>query len=227
MQSKILNFSRTDICTVGDSNTDISFFGEPEPTAPKKRWSYIIGQNLGMSVRNVAIGGATTEDFLQGGQYGEWRWREPNAKYYIICFGLNDEKDYSTSIFEEKQRELIHQIQTHTRGIPILMTNVWVDYPEHYSYDRNTQKIKPYDDIKRSIASDLGLHLIDVYQRFKDEHDNNGVWDTRIRTTDVWDDSQDDGKTVDSGWFDNIHYNIQGNQIVADEITKYFQNNIL
>lgn len=103
------------------------------------------------------------------------------------------------------------------------MTNVYVPYPDHFSFDRNTQLIKPFDDIKRLIASDLKLHLIDVYSRFESEWVNNRVWDVRIRTNDIWDNSQDEGKTVGSGWFDNIHYNALGNQIVADEITKYFQ----
>ena len=55
----------------------------------------------------------------------------------------------------------------------------------------------------------------------------NGIWDTRIRNTEVWDDSLDDIYGDDVSWFSNIHYNILGNEIVADEITNYFINNNL
>lgn len=216
-----------DIVAIGDSNTEISYFG----SIPEKRWTYIIGKNLSADVYNFGIGGRSTFDFLPvGGEVGKSRLDKIinfDAKYYIICFGLNDEKYIDTVQFEEYQRELVNQIQTNTNGTPILMTNVWVDYPDHYSYDRNTLKIEPYDNVKRKIAKELGIHLIDVYQRFKYEYEVNGIWDTRIRNTEVWDDSLDDIYGDDVSWFSNIHYNILGNEIVADEITNYFINNNL
>lgn len=229
---KMTKRSAFDMVCLGDSNTAISYFSNNQ----EDRWSHIIGTELNMSVKNLGLDGRRTSDYLLSGQsvadsekyyFGEYEWRKFTAKYYVICFGLNDVSYYDTSTFEAYTRELIEVIRTEKQGIPILLTNVWLDYPDHYSRDRNTTSIKPYDDIKRNIANDLGIHLIDIYERFKNEYQQNGIWDTRIRTTEIWDDSQDEGKTVESGWYDNIHYNVLGNQIVADEITSYFQTNIL
>lgn len=215
-----------DIVLLGDSNTAISFFG----TVPEKRWGSIVSTNLGAKVVNMGVDGRSTFDFIRPDTFDGTDRKAMliayQAKYYIICFGLNDEKYITTSQFDTDTRELINVIQTQTTGVPILMTNVKVDYPAHYSSDRNATKIKPFDDVKRTIATELGLSLIDVYNRF-DAEITAGNWDHRIRTTSIWDASQDADKTVGAPdyWWNNIHYNIEGNRIVADEITNYFQIN--
>lgn len=215
-----------DIVLLGDSNTSISYFG----TVPEKRWGSIISTNLDAKVINMGRDGRSTFDFIRPDTFDDTDRKSMliayNPRYYIICFGLNDQKYITTSQFDTDTRELINVIQTQTQAIPILMTNVKVDYPTHYSNDRNTSKIKPFDDVKRAIAAELGLHLIDVYNRFGTEI-AAGNWDHRIRTTSIWDASEDSGKTVGSPdyWWDNIHYNIEGNRIVGEEVTNYFQLN--
>jgi len=204
------------IVLIGDSNTAIAYFKD----VPELRWSSIIAEKLPADVINMGRDGRTTEYFLEGKKLKELLGH--HADYYIIALGLNDAKHISTAQFEKEQRRLVQEIREHTDGVPILMTNVHVDYPDHYSTDRNKKEIKPYDDRKRAIARDEGLHLIDVYERFRREN-AKGNWDTRIRTTEIWDDSRDKGKTAASKWFNNIHYNVEGNRIVADEIVDYFR----
>lgn len=223
LQPKIVPVANPDIVMLGDSNTIISYFG----SVPDKKWSTIVGVNLNAEIVNFGEDGRTTADYLVNDKLTQLLAYQ--AKYYIICFGLNDVKFINTTQFDADTRALISQIQNNTpAGIPILMTNVKVDYPNHYSTDRNNLEIKPFDDVKRAIATELGLHLIDVYNRF-DQEIVAGNWDHRIRTTSIWDASEDAGKTVGAPdyWFNNIHYNIEGNRIVADEITKYFQTNNL
>jgi lysophospholipase L1-like esterase len=207
---------RPKIVLIGDSNTAIAYFKD----VPELRWSSIIAQKLPADVINMGRDGRTTEYFLEAKKLKELLAH--NADYYIIALGLNDVKEISASQFEKDQRRLVQEIQDHTDGEPILMTNVHVDYPDHYSTDRNAKEIKPFDDRKRRIAEDEGLHLIDVYERFKRENEQ-GNWDTRIRTTEIWDDSEDKGKTARSKWFNNIHYNVEGNRVVADEVVDYFR----
>jgi lysophospholipase L1-like esterase len=221
--------SSESILCIGDSNTAITYFSN----VPHLRWSYLVQQQLSIPVINIGKDGRSAADFLAGKQgttkeelyIGESSWRDNNYRWAIICFGLNDVEYYNVIDFNTYTRELITGIKALGRE-PILMTNVWVDYPEHYSWNRNIE-IDAYDDVKRNLATELDLHLIDVNARFRQEYQDNGIWDTRIRSGKIWDNSQDEGKTVESRWFNNIHYNITGNAIVADEIVKYFQAHIL
>lgn len=217
------------VVLIGDSNTEISYF----KNAPSKRWSYKIQEELGVNVRNFGVGGRKTSDFLNSGKIDyptqDWigeDWKDEDADYFIISFGLNDISHYKPDEFEKYTREMLDIIEKETSGIPILMTNVHVPYPDHYSWNRN-ERIDLYDDVKREIAEELNIGLIDVNKRFKEEFEENDVWDTRIRTTEIWGDQEDKGKTIESGWFDDIHYNETGNDIVAEEVIKYFKENNL
>ncbi|MBW8348971.1 SGNH/GDSL hydrolase family protein [Bacillus sp. IITD106] len=224
-----VNGQKISVILLGDSNTAISYFNE----TPTKKWANIIEKELNIKVTNFGIGGRSTSDFLTSGKRektkGRWvgeGWKKADGDYYIICFGLNDSKYYNENTFEKYTRELITMIQNELKGIPILMTNVYVPYPDHFSFDRN-KVIDSFDNIKRKLATELNLDIIDVHDRFKKEWKDNGIWDTRIRTSKIWGAAEDEGKTVDEGWFDNIHYNELGNKIVAEEIIKYFQENII
>lgn len=218
-----------DIILLGDSNTQISYFED----VPEKRWAFIIGKELNANVYNYGLGGRAIADFLKSGKSiqpkDKWvgeSWKKQSADYHIIGFGLNDDEHYSPMEFEVYLREMVEIISNEKQSIPILMTNVHVPYPEYFSWDRN-EVIDKFDDVKRKLAKELDLHLIDANERFKTEWEVNGVWDTRIRNTELWDSSQDDGKTVEEEWFDDIHLNELGNEIVADEAINYFQENYL
>lgn len=225
IEGQYMNETPQKIVLLGDSNTAISYFDKQ----PEKRWSSIIENNLNMEVVNLGKDGKDTKYFLS--EEMKDRIISENADLYIICLGLNDARWITPEEFKIDQRSLIEFIKNNTKGIPVLMTNVHVDYPKHFSFDRN-QEILKYDNVKRDISKEMSVPLIDVYYRFKEENEN-GNWDTRIRTLTVWDNSQDKGKCVefidsDTGlkWFDNIHYNAEGNRIVADEIIKFLNEQL-
>ena len=205
----------TDLVLIGDSNTAISYFER----TPQRRWSNIVAVELGWTVVNLGRDGRTAEWFLETNQLKAVA--DYNAQYYLICLGLNDCKYYSAEQFEQKIKTLVGLLTANTSGQVILMTNVAVDYPDHHSFDRNTCTTE-YDNALRRTAAALNLPLIDIYYRFEREN-TAGNWDTRIRTTNVWDASQDSGQTVESGWFDDVHYNVTGNAIVAEEVIKFFE----
>lgn len=204
---------------MGDSNTIISYF----KVFSKNRWSYIIGKKLGLKVAMLGRDGAKTKDRLT---YESVQLiKRINAKYYIICYGLNDKATCTVSEFEDHTKHLIKNIQR-TKGIPILMTNLSTYYPPHLNREYVQTRELAIEGAKRKISKELGIPLIDVFARFEKEAEK-GNWDTRIRNQQVFDNSQDEGKTIESGWFGDIHYNVEGNRIVADEIVKYFKENIL
>lgn len=208
---------KPDIILLGDSNTLISYFG----VFSKYKWSAILSKRLSMKIGNFGRDGATTEDFLNSKRLR--RAIKLNAKYYIICFGLNDEKTRNLEQFKSDTINIINEIKNKTDGIPILMTNLKVDYQGgRYNYNRNDEKIIPYDNVKRKITKEYGIQLIDVYSRFENEIEK-GNWDHRIRNTKVFDNTEDQRHEKDSKWFSNIHYNRNGNQIVADEVIKHFR----
>jgi len=216
----------TKIVLLGDSNTAISYF---ENTSYKK-WATIIEEELDATVVNLGEDGRRVSDFLDVGEnvppteywIGE-NWKKTKGDYYIITFGLNDKTYYGVEEFRIYTKEIVRKVEEEAGGIPILMTNVYVPYPDYYSQNRN-ESIDLFDNVKRELAEELEIHLIDVNKRLKKEWEENNLWDTRIRNTDVLDNSQDEGKTVEEGWFDNIHYNEKGNEIVAEEVISYFND---
>lgn len=213
--------SRPDLVLLGDSNTLISYFG----LFSNKKWSSLVANELKMSVANFGRDGATTFEILNSNRFK--RAVKLNAEYYLICFGLNDEKYRSVTQFQDDTLKMVDSILSKTNGKPILMTNLKVDFEGgHYKYDRNAQKIMPYDNVKRKIARELNIPLIDIYQRF-DKEIKKGMWDFQIRNTNVLDDSLDTFHVNDPNWFSNIHYNEKGNKLVADEVVKYFRRHIL
>src|SRR5690606_19307330 len=223
------------ILLLGDSNTAVNYLPENE------KWSSLLSDSLGLPVFNKGVGGSAINHALEPSYMQTWK--SLNAEYVIMYYGLNNGGDPQ---FENYQRQLINEVLS-TGATPILMTNLKVDYQGgHYSWNRNND-ILENDNIKRALANELDIHIIDIYYVFEDSI-NNGNWDHRIRNKNncpnndnfsphanhnvqqnILNNSQDtypNHISMGAVWFTNIHYNFNGCKIVAKEITKYFRENI-
>lgn len=113
----------------------------------------------------------------------------------------------------------------------ILETGIYVDYPAHYSFDRN-QVLNPYWEVSRKIAREEGFPLVEYYEASKQETEA-GNWDLRIRNIRrkgppeqrfVLDASEDAGKEGNAQWFTDIHPNLEGIRIAAREELTVIRN---
>lgn len=225
--------SRDAIILIGDSNTSLTYF--VTAGTPEKRWGEKLQASIGRRVVNWGTDGAQTEDFLGRGSHALTpqlsKWRYVYAHAALVMLGLN-ETGLGTAVFEQDTRELVSRLL----GIgttPILVTNVAVDYPDHYSTNRNVT-IDQYDDVYRNLAAELGLHLIDVNAAVKAEI-AVGTWDHRIRADGVTFDNSLDATQPEpwasdgdpASWYTNIHLNDAGATLYANQISAYLTANFL
>src|SRR5690606_37843598 len=122
--------------------------------------------------------------------------------------------------YHQQMLKFIELLKTDFPGIAIVLeTGIYVDYPRHYTSDRN-KSLDPYWEVSRKIAAESGYPLVDYYAVTKQEA-AEGNWDIRIRTQAgkqiILDASQDAGKENDPKWFTDIHPNPVGVQIAARE----------
>lgn len=229
------------ICAIGDSNTAMTYMGLSNQCQDcngsvdnyASRWTQKLAADTGWRVLNYGDNGRQAEDYLgQGSGVLDWSndqlpgaWLNARAKYYIICFGLNEQaKTYAQ--FKADVEAICDRV-LETGATPLLMTNVSVYYTSDlsaswYSTNRNTE-IDAYDDELRDIASERGIGLIDVNAAFKADI-ALGNYDHRIRSDGTLDDSADGANTGDPAFANyrtNIHYNDAGATIVSDTISAY------
>lgn len=237
--------ARSGITFLGDSNTSGAIFALPEQfilgVGPVDnyalRWTQQLATATGWRIQNYGQDGAQAEDFLGRGitcqkiaadLVVEW-WARSRAKYYVLCFGLN-ETAKTHEEFRSDIRELAAKV-IEKGGIPILMTNVSVFFDADlsvgwYNTNRNIV-IDAYDDDLRTVATEDGLGLIDVNAAFKVDI-GLGNFDHRVRVDNTFDDSADGSHVGDPDFADyrtNIHYNAGGATIVSDTIVAFIAAN--
>lgn len=187
---------------LGDSNTECHYL------PAEQRWTTLVGDRLGVEVVNFGKDGATVAGLLGSRRLRKALRMKPG--WTTIGFGVNDSNKTTVEDFTRDVRTLTGMVNG-----PHLMTAVWLDYPDHYSTNRRNDEIGPFNDRIRQVAADLHVPLIDIALRLQREA-AAGNWDVRIRNG-CLDASQDAGKTVESKWWNNVHLNANGCQVVADE----------
>jgi len=155
------------------------------------------------------------------------------ADAIIVEFSGNDSKVYSPEVFRERLGALCDRLVKDYPGARVfLATGMYLD-PDHSSgywrtpamvkdwrpgESRNTY-LRPYYEETRRLAKERGFGLADICQRIKAETEG-GNWDLRMRLDDTLDASRDAEHAGDMGWFDNIHPNLRGTDVMADVLVK-------
>lgn len=174
-----------------------------------------------LTVINEGLDGEATEDFLK--RYQRTIRRYPHVDMIIIRYGVNDRKRYGIAPFREKLIELCDLLE---RDYPqakfILETGIYVDYPAHYAFDRNS-KLEPVYRMIADLAHQRGYAVVDIYERMKHET-LLGNWDLRARGFGSVDEdfpvlgpALDHIHGNDVRWFTNIHPNLRGIEVIVDE----------
>jgi hypothetical protein len=114
----------------------------------------------------------------------------------------------------------------------VLATGMYLDPQHSAGYYQTTYRVKdftpgesrnkylaPYFEQTRRIAKQRGFALADIAVRIKAET-GAGNWDLRIRADETLDNSKDAEHAGDMHWFDNIHPNLHGSDVMADVVVK-------
>jgi len=165
-------------------------------------------------IRNMGEDGGTIGGWLENRRFEELFQTVPLLDIAFIRYGINDRKYHDIPRCISNLREFCTRVRQHyVMATIIIETGIWVDYPKHYMFDRNS-RLAPLYNAMREFAGDEGYPLIDVFKNMEIET-QNGNWDLRVRglpapETTVLDDSFDEFYGNDPAFFTNIHPNSRG-----------------
>jgi lysophospholipase L1-like esterase len=172
-------------------------------------------------ITNEGLDGESIAKFLK--RYERMRRRVAPPDYVLIRYGVNDRREYGIDGFRGYLVELYERLRTDLPRARILLeTGIYVDYPAHYEFDRNSV-LQPLYEVIRDLGREYALPVVDIYERMKRETEQ-GNWDLRVRGYGVVDEDipvlgagQDHLHAGDVRWWTNIHPNPAGIAVIADE----------
>ena len=138
----------------------------------------------------------------------------------FLRYGIADRKHEGIPRTIRSIESLCARLESTFRGIVIVLeTDMWVDYPTHYLWDRNPRLAPLYAELRR-LASEKGYPLVDIYSRVEAETDS-GNWDLRKRATlgtehVINDASLDSVFGADPEFFTNVHPNSHCLRLIAE-----------
>lgn len=172
-----------------------------------------------IKVSNFADNGEFIARYLLRGTYEKDRASLVGLDVAIIRFGTNDAKRMETDEYRRHLEKFIALLKEDFPGVQIVLeTGVYLDYPAHYTSDRN-KILDPFWQVSRDLAAAEGIPLADYYEAVK-AVTAAGDWDVRIRWQErgkpvVIDASQDAGKENNPKWFTDVHPNPEGVRIAV------------
>ena len=144
----------------------------------------------------------------------------PRIDIVFLRFGINDRKTDGVSGCIKYLRAVCDFLKQACPKVTIIVeTNIWVDYPKHYLWDRNA-RLAPLYDAMRHFAYEDGDPVVDIFAMMEEET-CKGNWDLRVRgipggTFDILDDSFDQFYQNDPAFFTNIHPNSKCIGLITD-----------
>ena len=182
-----------------------------------------------IEVVNLADNGEYIARYFLRGAYERQRRTLQGMDIAIIRFGTNDQKFMDSQEYRRHLEKLIETLQTDFPGVRIVLeTGIYLDYPLHYSFDRNAV-LNPFWQVSRDIAEETAFPLVDYYEAVKRET-KVGNWDVRVRKNEgndvfVLDASQDAGRENDPSWFTDVHPNPEGVRLAVREEVEQLKAN--
>ena len=161
------------------------------------------------------------------GRYFEIVARHPHADVVIVNYAANDSKVYTPDTFRRRLEMLAAQLEkTYPSALLIFSTSMYLDPAHSAPYhieeprtpgfrdgDSRDAYLEPFNEELRAFTRAHGYRLSDTYRRLQAET-ARGNWDLRLRADEA--DPVDDPKHVgDMRWFDNVHPNDRGTEVIA------------
>lgn len=175
--------------------------------------------NQNVVVKNYGHASGSARRFLESKVLQAILHEVPRLDVAFIRYGINDRKVDGISGCIQNLRTVCAGLQSAYPAIVLIIeTNIWVDYPKHYLWDRNA-RLGPLYEAVRGFAIEVGYPLVDIFTKMEEET-RKGNWDLRVRgipggQLDILDDSFDQFYGEDPAFFTNIHPNSTGMGLIA------------
>ena len=176
-------------------------------------------------VRNYADSGGRAKALIETGRLDEILHDLPKIDIAFIRYGINDRKTDGVDVCLSYLNTICSRLrEAYSTITTVIETGIWVDYPKHYMWDRNS-RLAPLYDAMRAFVESEGYPVVDIFRRMEEET-KDGNWDLRVRGIpggefDVLDDSLDQFYFDDPAFFSNIHPNSTCMGLIAEwEIEK-------
>lgn len=150
----------------------------PPAEFPMSGWGALLAEHVEVPVRNLAVGGGTTESCLRT------YWPElldglGSGDTVLIQFGHNDQKDPellgARDGYAQRLRDMVADVRAR-EARPILCTSV---ERRHFRRDRLVPSHGDYPDSVRDLAQELDVPLIDLQVFTAWMYEDLGVEDSR------------------------------------------------
>ena len=133
-------------------------------------------------IRNFAEDGVTASQFLDRGRLEAMREVLPRVDVAFLRYGIADRKHEGIPKTIHSIESLCARLAATFQGITLVLeTDMWVDYPAHYLWDRNPRLAPLYEEL-RQLAAAKRYPLVDIYSKVEAET-ASGNWDLRKRAT--------------------------------------------
>lgn len=202
IQGECLN-EHYNIMIAGSSHSYCNYI-EKSPTKLLNFTSFnYSGHSVSFSTFNFASGGALASTFIT-----EIAPSVNLSFYDFIVLEYSTRATIDTlETFETQMTQIVNMILD-AGSIPVIQTSVYFDFPNHYSWDRNSA-LEPYNQFLIELANNYQIPLVDVTARFKKEIEA-GNWDLFIRN--------DEYPQNDINYYSNSHPNELGQYYIFEEI---------
>lgn len=166
------------------------------------------------------------------GRYFEVAKKHRQVDVVVINYGGNDSKVYSPEGFRRRLETLCARVERDYPGaVVVLATGMyldprhsagyWIDQPKVPGFkngDSRNAYLASYMKEVVALANTRGYRVADTRRRIEEET-KRGNWDLRLRAGDG--DPKNDYKHAnDMAWFDNIHPNPAGIEVIADVLVE-------
>jgi len=172
-------------------------------------------------IRNFGEAGATAGEFIERGGVGAMKAALPRVDVAFLRYGIADRKAEGIPKTIENIGALCERLEETFDGVTIILeTDMWVDYPTHYIWDRNP-KLAPLYERVRELAAARGYPLVDIFANVEAET-KKGNWDLRGRVVpaggdhEVRDDTFDAFFGDDPAYFTDVHPNPRCLGLIAE-----------
>jgi len=228
-------------CHEGDKRIEFVIERLFKQVKPDVRWTVINeahgGEYIGPKVGSPL--GVSQPLFTTGttGRLFDIVGRHAHVDAVVINYAANDSKVYPPATFRKRLESLAGLLEEKYPGAVLVMcTSMYLD-PQHaapyhvenpqapgfHDGDLRNVYLEPYNQEIRELTAARGYRLADTYRRLASET-AKGNWDLRMRAGEA--DPKDDPQHVgDMRWYDNIHPNDRGTEVIADGVVKALLKN--
>lgn len=209
------------VALLGDCTVACSYF--PPANRPENHLAVRLRRAFAQPsvVRNFGCDGESAGGLLNSGRLERILATLARLDVAFIRYGINDRKQHGIDgCVRNLGRVTERLLKRFPSATIVIESGLWVDYPAHYLWDRNS-RLRPLYEQLRAFSAAQRFRFLDIFAKTQAET-AAGNWDLRIRgipgaegRLNIIDDSFDEFYGADPAFFTNIHPNSRCVKLIA------------